>query len=100
MALHDTIDGIITLYKKCGVNQKANWLFQIDQKLQKTRSLYEREKILNEIKSDMVGMGSLLDVYLIPKENSGLDSKEANEELGKLIHKLHKEIETELKGMK
>ena len=87
---------LIRLLDRYNYSDRASWLQDKQDDLQSANTDSERKVILNQIKNNIAGMGSLSDIYIILPKNSSLSELEANRTFYDLVMELDEAVRAEL----
>lgn len=81
------LEEIISLLKVCGFGDRAEW-FEL--RKNKVKNMIDVKSTIREIKSNLTGMGSFLDLSMIPKKGIKMTENQARKRQWELVEEFDK----------
>jgi hypothetical protein len=86
LGIESVLHEIVELLQACDEHDKASWFREkVEQLRLATRNSSLKNQVLEEIQTNLTGMGSFADISLCPRLESGLSRREARQKQWDLV---------------
>jgi hypothetical protein len=87
-SLVSALNDLISLLQACGESDQAAWAEERKSRAAAAANGGALDAVKKEVRDVLAGMGSLSDLYLVPKPGSGLTKEEARRKQFELVDRL------------